>query len=210
MVGTELQQVGVDELAAVVRVDAQHREREPGHDVLECGQDPFLGFVAYGADLGPAGGDVGDGQGGCELPRGVAALVGDQVDLHEPGPGLVPVGPGPDRDLGFQQRAGFGQRPAPGLPASPLGGQAAIDGGRGYPHQLVARVCSLRDSSPQAISRSTIWGRKGARRLPAGASSKAQTFRKAMITSVSYTGSRFFRCGATGEGFSAERRALRA
>jgi hypothetical protein len=33
----------------------------------------------------------------------VPALVTDQVDLDEPRPGLVPVGPGPHRDLRLQQ-----------------------------------------------------------------------------------------------------------
>ncbi|WP_188316577.1 hypothetical protein [Solihabitans fulvus] len=47
-----VEQVVVDELGAVVGVDAQDREREPRGDVLERGQDPLLGLVADGADLG--------------------------------------------------------------------------------------------------------------------------------------------------------------
>lgn len=34
----------------------------------------------------------------------------DQVDLQEPLDGVVPLGPGPDRDLGLQQGARFGMR----------------------------------------------------------------------------------------------------
>jgi hypothetical protein len=91
------EQVGVDELAAVVGVDAQHGEREPGHQVFQRGQCPLLGFVADRADFGPAGRDVGDGEGGGEVSGGVAAFVADQVDLHEPGSDIVPIRPGADR-----------------------------------------------------------------------------------------------------------------
>ncbi|WP_188316561.1 hypothetical protein [Solihabitans fulvus] len=45
------------------------------------------------------------------------------------------------------------------------------------------RVASVMWSSPQAVRRSTIWGRNGARRFPSGASSIDQTFRRASITS---------------------------
>jgi hypothetical protein len=61
--------------------------------------------------------------------------VADQVDLHKPRDGVVPLGPGPDRDLGFQQRAGLGV----GSPARdqlrPFTGEFAVDGRRAYPHQ---------------------------------------------------------------------------
>src|SRR5262245_24733471 len=38
----------------------------------------------------------------------VAAVVPDQVDLDEPGSGVVPLGPGTHRDLAFEQRSRFG------------------------------------------------------------------------------------------------------
>ena len=50
-------------------------------------------LVAHAVDLGPTGGDVGDGQRGGEVAVVVPALVTDQFDLDEPPPGLVPVGP---------------------------------------------------------------------------------------------------------------------
>jgi len=40
----------------------------------------------------------------ARLTFGVAALVTDQIDLHEPGHSVVPLSPGPDRDLALQQR----------------------------------------------------------------------------------------------------------
>jgi hypothetical protein len=47
----------------------------------------------------PAGRDVGDRQGVAVIAEGVAAFVPDQVDLDEPGHGVVPLRPGADRDL---------------------------------------------------------------------------------------------------------------
>ena len=75
------------------------------------------GLVAHRADLGPAGGDVGHGQRAGEVAVVVPALVADQVDLDEPGPVLIPVGPGPDRDLGLQQRPRLGVGSGPSAPA---------------------------------------------------------------------------------------------
>jgi len=57
----------VDELAGVVRVDAQDRERERGDDVLEGGEHPPLRLVGHGPVDRPSGRDIGDGQGETEL-----------------------------------------------------------------------------------------------------------------------------------------------
>jgi len=65
-----------------------------------------LFFTAPG--FGPAGGDVGDVQALAEVPSRVAALVPDTVDLDIAGLVLIPVGPGPDRDLALEQRTGLG------------------------------------------------------------------------------------------------------
>lgn len=56
-----LQQVVVDEFAAVVGVDAQYREPELGLEFDQCGEDPLGGLVGHSAVLGPAGGDIGAG-----------------------------------------------------------------------------------------------------------------------------------------------------
>src|SRR5512144_3279013 len=124
------QQVMIDELRSIVTVYAQDRERHRAGDVVERGEHPFAGLVAHAAVLRPAGGDVGDGQRPGVLTGGVAAVVGDQVDLDEPGHRVVPVRPGPDRDLALQQRAGFGARAALQLVLAPFAGQAP---GRWWP-----------------------------------------------------------------------------
>lgn len=54
----------------------------------------------------------------------------DQVGLHEPRPGVVPVGKGADRDLTLQQAARLGPGPALDLQTFAVAGQAAVDGGR--------------------------------------------------------------------------------
>ncbi len=89
----------VDELAAVVGVDAEDRERHDLGDLGQCRYHPFAGHVGHRAVLGPAGGDVSHGQGVGVIPDRVAALVADQVDLDEPWHRIIPLRPGPDRDL---------------------------------------------------------------------------------------------------------------
>ena len=95
--------VVIDELRSVVGIDAQDRERHRAGDVVERGEHPFAGLVGHAAVLRPAGGDVGDGQRVGVLTGGVAAVVADQVDLDEPGHRVVPVRPGPHRDLALEQ-----------------------------------------------------------------------------------------------------------
>src|SRR6185312_9058446 len=102
------EQVLVDEFAAVVGVDPEQRERQCGLDLDQRGEHVPGGLVAHGADFGRPGGDVGDREGVGELAVGVAALMSDQVDFHESWGVLVPVGPGPHRDLRLQQRPGLG------------------------------------------------------------------------------------------------------
>lgn len=77
------------------------------------------------------GGDVGGVQAVEELGVVVAAFVRDQVDLHEPGNGVVPLVPGLHRDRTFQQRPRPGHRDAlTGDETGPGSGQAPVDGGR--------------------------------------------------------------------------------
>jgi len=52
----------VDELAAVIGIDADNREGEHRGGVLDRFEDPLLGLVAHGPVHRPARGDVGDGE----------------------------------------------------------------------------------------------------------------------------------------------------
>jgi hypothetical protein len=68
----------------------------------------------------------------------VAAVVADQVDLQEPGAGVVPVVPGLHGDRGLEHAAGAGHRLAfGGDQTGPIGTQPPVDGGRGHAQQLV-------------------------------------------------------------------------
>jgi hypothetical protein len=57
------------------------------HHVGQRREHVRLPLVGHGAVLGPAGGDVGNGQSETELPARIAALVPDQVWQLAPGPG---------------------------------------------------------------------------------------------------------------------------
>src|SRR5674476_1687430 len=118
----------VDELAPVVTVDTKDRKRELGNDVFEGLEHPDLRLVLHRSVDGPTGGNVSNRKGEAELATGVAALVADQVDLHEPRQILAPLGPGADRDLGLEQRARLGVGASPEGQGGPIWGQQAVDG----------------------------------------------------------------------------------
>ncbi len=97
-----------------------------------------LAFGPHGDRLGPAGGDVGGVEGGEERAVVVAALVADQVDLHEPGHGVVPLAPGLHRDRRLQHRPGPGVADRlPGHQPGPGRGEPAVDRGRRHRQHLV-------------------------------------------------------------------------
>ncbi len=124
-------EVVVDELGSVVGVDSQDQEREPADELVEAGGHDAFAFGAHGAGFGPAGGDVGGVEAVVEGAVVVAAFVADQVDLDEPGFGVVPLGPGLEWDRGLQQRAGFGVGDAFGSDQSgAVGLQVPVHGGR--------------------------------------------------------------------------------
>jgi hypothetical protein len=82
--------VGIDELRAVVRIDAEDRERELADDVLDCFEHPDRSLVLDRAIDRPSGGDVSNCKGEVELAAGVAPFVVHQVDLDEPRRLLIP------------------------------------------------------------------------------------------------------------------------
>ena len=59
----EVKQVGIDELTAVVGVDAAKWERQAPFDLFQCGNDPELCFAHHGLPFHPAGGDIDTVQG---------------------------------------------------------------------------------------------------------------------------------------------------
>ena len=65
------QKLLVDELGAVVRVDAQDRKGELRGGLPDRGEHPFLRLVPHRNGLGPAGRDVSDIEGETELALAV-------------------------------------------------------------------------------------------------------------------------------------------
>ncbi len=128
----------VDELGAVVRVDAGEREREVGLGGLQGLEDPPLGLVLHRAYLRPARGHIGHVQALAEVPGRVPALVAHEVDLEEPRAVLVPLGERADRDLVLEHRAGLGARSPFQLEASAGSLQPPVDGGRRHGKQQLA------------------------------------------------------------------------
>ena len=104
---------------------------------LSASMRPLAGAVTHDAGLGPARGDVDGAERVGELAARVAALVADQVDLEEAGPGVIPLGEGAHRDLAPQERARLGQAAAlEAQPAAFAGEQAVERRRRGRCEQL--------------------------------------------------------------------------
>ena len=147
------EQVGVDELRAVVGVDPENRERELGDDLLDRLEHPDRSLVLHRAIDSRACRDVGEGEREAELAARVAPLVADEVDLDEPGFVLVPLGPGADRDLGLEQRAGLGVRTPSYAKFGPLRPEMAIDARRAHGHKQRRLVVVQHDLAVTAAGR---------------------------------------------------------
>lgn len=102
------QQVGVDELGAVVRVQPQQGEGQRLAHGGDGGGDRLLGAVEQGDALRPGGMNIGQYQRMQVFSRGGRAAVSHQVHLLEAGAGLIPVREGADGDLALEQRPRLG------------------------------------------------------------------------------------------------------
>lgn len=122
----------IDELGPVVGIHAEQRKREDLRDLLQCCDHPFAGSVGHTAVFGPSGGDAGDRQCVAVVADPVATFVADQIDFDEPGHHIVPLRPGSDRDLRFEQGAEFGVRATTKLVLATFGGQPTVNGGGGH------------------------------------------------------------------------------
>src|SRR5713101_8027606 len=106
------------------------RRTPPAHPLVPLAPDRL--------ELDPGSGDVHGAEGAEVEALRTAAAVGDEIDLEEPGAGVVPLGEGADGDLvaepGPDPRGGG---PARG-PGSPRGGkQPAERGGTHVADELV-------------------------------------------------------------------------
>jgi len=93
----------VEELAAIVGVQAAQREREEAPYLVEGPEHAVVAVAQERQALSPPRGDIGEHKGrevGALRPR---AAVRHQVGLHEAGTDIVPLGEGADGDLVLEQ-----------------------------------------------------------------------------------------------------------
>lgn len=88
----------VEELGAVVTVEAFEGEGQTLLDMFDLLKDSGGAVVPGGPALGPSGVDVGQGQAPDEISGQGITAVGDGIGLHEAGLGDIPV-VGADRNL---------------------------------------------------------------------------------------------------------------
>ena len=126
----------VDELRAVVAIDARHGERHRLNERVESGQHVHAGVVPDGMGVHPAGVHAGEVHTPGELALQGGPAMGDRVDLEEPGFALDLVTGLAYLDRLAQQVPGLGA----GLAADrvPRFGrrQVAVDRGRGHGLEL--------------------------------------------------------------------------
>jgi len=112
---TGADQVVVHELAPVVRMDTQEREREVAAYAAQCSDDMSLTLVLHGPGLGPARCHVGDVQGAGILSSSNVAFMRHEVDSDKPWPGTIPLSSSLDRDLLQEEHARTRVRMFPGF-----------------------------------------------------------------------------------------------
>lgn len=117
----------VDELTAVVGIQAEPREGQPLSNLMQCAADSVLAFAPDRLALHPACGDVYCGESvEVESLNGVAA-VGDEVNLEEPWPAVIPVRKCADRDSLLEQCSRLGSAYWPPAVLLPYGPKEPID-----------------------------------------------------------------------------------
>jgi len=127
---TVTDQMVVHELAPVIRMDAQEKEREAAANTSQGSEDLFLTLVPHCPGLGPPCCHVGDVQGAGILPSGNTAFMGHQVHGDESRPGRVPLRSNLDRDLPQEEHAGTGVRMFPGFLLRTHVLEQSVTGGR--------------------------------------------------------------------------------
>src|SRR5450830_89391 len=145
---TVTDQVVVHELAPVVRMDAQEREREVAANTSQSSEDLFLTLVSHGPGLGPPCCHIRDVQGAGILSSGDATFMGHQVHGDEPRPGTVPLRSSLDRDLPQEEHAGTGVRVFPGFLLRPHVLEQPVTGGRTHAEKEVTDSRSKVKLSP--------------------------------------------------------------
>ena len=104
--GEVAQEMLVEELAAVVAIEAEKREGHACFDVFDLFQDVSFAAPPNGALFGPGCGDVDEVHGVGVLTEHGASAVGHGIGFEESRDGNVPL-VGFDRNMLTQKAAGF-------------------------------------------------------------------------------------------------------
>ncbi len=129
----------VDKLWAVVGIDAQKLKRQSLLDVFHGLKHADLAFTHDRSRFHPGRVDVGNIEGVKKISRSRVAGVRDQIDFGKARHLDIP-GVGFDRDVMFEQGAGFGAPVEAFFELVLFGLQAPVDGGRADCQELFLRL----------------------------------------------------------------------
>ena len=89
--GKVSQEVVIEKLGAVVRIEAKQGERQGSFDIFDLFQDVTFSFTPDGPLFGPTGGDINTVKGISEHAGEGLSAMGDGIGFEETGAGLVPL-----------------------------------------------------------------------------------------------------------------------
>src|SRR2546421_8149077 len=101
---TKGEQVGIDKLRSIIRVNAQDRKGEQVLSAFQRSNDCLLAFVEQRKAFSPSGSNIGEGQGTQERSVGMGPAMSDQIGFQKTWLDVVPLLERADRDLLFEQR----------------------------------------------------------------------------------------------------------
>ena len=125
--GKVSQKVVIEELGAVVRIEAKQGERQGLFDIFDLLQDVTFSFPPDGPLFGPTGGDINTVKGISEHAGEGLSAMGDGIGFEEAGTGLVPL-VGLDGDVISEESTWFSGGTASFLILDTDGTQESIDG----------------------------------------------------------------------------------
>jgi len=105
LVFTKGEQLDIDELRSIIRINAPHGKGQQVLSALEGSNNGLLTFIQERKAFGPAGGNIGEGQGPQERSVGLGGTMSDQVGFQKAWLDVIPLLEGADRNLLLQQRS---------------------------------------------------------------------------------------------------------
>src|SRR5512144_1467473 len=131
-------QAVVDELTAVVAIEAEERHGQALPHPMHGPADALVALTPDRVEFDPGGGDV-DGAEGAEVEAlRTTAAVGDEIDFEKAGPGVVPLGKRAEGNLMAEPGPQASRGGATRRPGGPGGSEQPPEGGgTDVPNQLI-------------------------------------------------------------------------